>query len=272
MESNHQQFSIVLIGAGNLATHLAKALHRSGNVIRQVYSRTEASAVCLAKEVEAIPITAFEDVANDADLYIVALKDAVLEELISAMVKGREEALWVHTAGSISMSVWEGHGLSRYGVFYPMQTFSKQHEVCFSSIPIFVETNRDSDRKLLKTVASSVSKIVYEADSEQRRSLHLAAVFCCNFTNHMYALAAELLEKYGLPFDTMKALIDETATKVHELPPYLAQTGPAVRNDVNVMNKHLQMLEGDAQMQAIYKLISDSIHERISERKSIEHR
>ena len=271
MEMNHQQLSIVLIGAGNLATHLAKALYRSGNIIQQVYSRTEASAVSLAKEVEATPVTTFRNVTNDADLYIVALKDAVLEELIPVMVKGKEEALWVHTAGSIPMSVWEGHGLSRYGVFYPMQTFSKQREVCFSSIPVFVESNRSGDLELLKTVASSVSKSVYEADSEQRRSLHLAAVFCCNFTNHMYALAAELLEKYGLPFDTMKALIDETATKVHELPPYLAQTGPAVRNDVNVMNKHLQMLEGDAKMQAIYRLISDSIHERRSERKSIKH-
>lgn len=142
-----------------------------------------------------------------------------------------------------------------------MQTFSKQREVDFREVPFFIEAKRPEDAELLKAVAGTLSDKVYEADSEQRRSLHLAAVFTCNFTNHMYALAAELLEKYHLPFDVMLPLIDETARKVHELAPRDAQTGPAVRYDENVMNKHLSMLAGSQALQEIYKLMSKSIHE-----------
>ena len=158
------------------------------------------------------------------------------------------------------MNIWEGYA-ERYGVFYPMQTFSKQRAVDFREVPFFIEAKRPEDVELLKAVAGTLSEKVYEADSEQRRSLHLVAVFTCNFTNHMYALAAELLEKYHLPFDVMLPLIDETARKVHELPPCDAQTGPAVRYDENVINKHLSMLEGTPALQEIYKLMSKSIHE-----------
>ena len=158
------------------------------------------------------------------------------------------------------MSVWEGHA-ERYGVFYPMQTFSKQREVNFQEVPFFVEAKRPEDVEFLKAVAATLSEKVYEASSEQRKSLHLAAVFICNFTNHMYALAADLLEKYNLPFDVMLPLIDETARKVHELAPRDAQTGPAVRYDENVMNNHLAMLVDSPALQEIYKLMSKSIHE-----------
>ena len=158
------------------------------------------------------------------------------------------------------MSIWEGHA-ERYGVFYPMQTFSKQREVNFQEVPFFVEAKRPEDVELLKAVAATLSEKVYEASSEQRKSLHLAAVFICNFTNHMYALAADLLEKYNLPFDVMLPLIDETARKVHELAPRDAQTGPAVRYDENVMNNHLAMLVDSPALQGIYKLMSKSIHE-----------
>ena len=159
------------------------------------------------------------------------------------------------------MSVWEGHA-ERYGVFYPMQTFSKQREVKFQEVPFFVEAKRPEDVELLKAVAATLSEKVYEASSEQRKSLHLAAVFICNFTNHMYALAAELLKKYNLPFDVMLPLIDETARKVHELEPKTAQTGPAIRYDENVIGNHLRMLADDPAMQRLYELLSRSIHER----------
>ena len=114
--------------------------------------------------------------------------------------------------------------------------------------------------QLLKDIASALSEKVYEANSEQRKSLHLAAVFTCNFTNHMYALAAELLKKYELPFEAMLPLIDETARKVHELEPFVAQTGPAVRYDKNVINEHLRMLADEPQMQELYREISENIH------------
>ena len=158
------------------------------------------------------------------------------------------------------MRIWEGYA-ERYGVFYPMQTFSKQREVCFREIPFFIEAQRPEDAEFLKAIAGTLSENVYEATSEQRKSLHLAAVFSCNFTNHMYALTADLLKKYNLPFDIMLPLIDETACKVHELAPRDAQTGPAVRYDENVISSHLAMLADSPALQEIYKLMSKSIHE-----------
>ncbi len=252
---------IVFIGAGNLATNLARSMYQAGYDICQVYSRTEASARSLAETIEADYTTDLSAVTGDADLYIVALKDDALVELLPQITAGKGDALLVHTAGSIPMELWKGHA-ERYGVLYPMQTFSKQREVNFREVPFFVEAIRPEDTAWLKEIAASLSNRVYEATSEQRKSLHLAAVFTCNFTNHMYALAAELLAKYRLPFDVMLPLIDETARKVHELDPHDAQTGPAIRNDEQVMNNHLAMLTDDPEMQRLYEEISRSIYNR----------
>lgn len=260
MKRSIEDTSIIFIGAGNLATHLAKAFYRKGFRIVQVYSRTKESARTLAQAVEAEYTTELTDIVLDGQLYIVSLKDTALVQLLPEIVQGKEHALWVHTAGSIPMSIWEGQ-VERYGVFYPMQTFSKQREVNFREIPVFIESHLPEDVRLLKMIASVLSDKVYEANSEQRKSLHLAAVFTCNFTNHMYALAADLLKKYQLPFDVMLPLIDETARKVHELEPRVAQTGPAMRYDENVINEHLQMLTDEPNMQELYRLISCSIHE-----------
>lgn len=260
MKRSIEDTPIVCIGAGNLATNLAKALYYKGFRIVQVYSRTEESARALAEKVEAGYTTDLNELSKEARLYIVALKDAALVELLPQITEGKKNALLVHTAGSIPMNVWEGYA-ERYGVFYPMQTFSKQREVDFQNIPFFIEARTPEDVELLKAIANTISDKVYEATSEQRKSLHLAAVFTCNFTNHMYALAAGLLEKNNLPFDVMLPLIDETARKVHELTPGEAQTGPAVRYDLNVINNHLSMLADTPALQEIYKLMSKSIHE-----------
>ena len=255
MKRSIEDTPVVFLGAGNLATNLAKALYRKGFRIMQVYSRTEESARTLANEVEAEYITDLKDVSNEARLYIISLKDAAFVELLPQITDGKQHALLVHTAGSIPMNIWEGHA-ERYGVFYPMQTFSKQREVCFREIPFFIEAQRPEDAEFLKAIAATLSENVYEATSEQRKSLHLAAVFSCNFTNHMYALTADLLKKYNLPFDIMLPLIDETARKVHELAPRDAQTGPAVRYDENVISSHLAMLADSPALQEIYKLMS----------------
>lgn len=260
MNRSIEDTPIVFVGAGNLATNLAKALYRKGFRIVQIFSRTEESARSLALQVEADYTTDLKELTGDAKLYIVSLKDAAFVELLPQIAEGKEHALLVHTAGSIPMSVWEGH-TQRYGVFYPMQTFSKQREVKFDEIPFFIEAKMAEDVDLLKAIAATLSDHVYEASSEQRKSLHLAAVFICNFTNHMYALAADLLEKYQLPFNVMLPLIDETARKVHELAPRDAQTGPAVRYDKNVIENHLAMLADLPALQEIYKLMSKSIHE-----------
>ena len=261
MKRSIEDTPIVFIGAGNLATNLAKALYRKGFRIEQVYSRTQASARALASAVEAGYTTDLAAIVPDAKLYIVSLRDAAFTELLPQIAANKRGALMVHTAGSIPMSVWEGQA-ERYGVFYPMQTFSKQREADFKAIPFFIEAGNSKDTELLKAIASTLSTKVYDATSEQRKSLHLAAVFTCNFTNHMYVLAAELLNKYQLPFDVMLPLIDETARKVHELEPHAAQTGPAIRYDENVIDNHLAMLSDDPQMQKLYELISQSIHQR----------
>ena len=260
MNRSIEDTPIVFIGAGNLATNLAKALYYKGFRIVQVYSRTEESARALAEQVEAGYTTDLQEISKEARLYIVSLKDAAFVELLPQITEGKQDALLVHTAGSIPMSIWEKYA-ERYGVFYPMQTFSKQREVNFREIPFFVEAKRPEDVELLKAIAAALSDNVYEITSEQRKSLHLAAVFICNFTNHMYALAADLLEKYNLPFDVMLPLIDETARKVHELTPHEAQTGPAVRYDENVISNHLAMLADSPALQEIYKLMSKRIHE-----------
>jgi len=249
---------IVLVGAGNVATHLGIAWQKVGYEIVQVYSRTSASALELANRLGVGYTTSLSDICTDADVYVVMVKDAVLQELIPAIVKGREDALFVHTAGSMPMSVWDNHA-SRHGVLYPMQTFSKAREVDFVSVSFFVEASGEAELSELESMATALSPKVYEATSVQRASLHMAAVFVCNFTNHMYALSARLLEKNGLPFDAMLPLIDETARKVHELHPEDAQTGPAIRRDANVMDKHLAMLVDEPNLCEIYKMISDSI-------------
>ena len=265
MKKELRDTSIVLVGAGNLATNLAKALRKAGFAIAQVYSRTAQSAEALAGIINAEYTTDIHQLKGNADWYIVSLKDTAFVELIGDICKNkREDALFVHTAGSVPMSIWEGHA-RYYGVFYPLQTFSKKREVDFREIPFFIEASTQANCEWLKEVALTMSDKVYEATSEQRKSLHLAAVFTCNFTNHMYALAADLLEKYDLSFEAVLPLIDETARKVHELKPKEAQTGPAIRYDEQVIDKHLHMLEHDESMRELYELISRSIHNRSKE-------
>ena len=249
---------VVLIGAGNVATHLGSALQNTEWKVVQVYSRTEAAASELGRLLGVEYVTSLDEVYTDADIYLVMVKDAVLQELIPAVVRGKEGALFVHTAGSMSMDVWKGWA-SSYGVLYPMQTFSKARKVDFSSVSFFVEANSGTELKILKELACSLSDKVYEATSLQRAYLHLAAVFACNFANHMYAVSELLLKSKGLPFDAMLPLIDETARKVHELLPGEGQTGPAVRRDTNVMNKHLDMLSETPELKNLYKMISESI-------------
>lgn len=250
---------IILIGAGNLATHLGKAIFAAGHDVVQVFSRTMQSATALASEVGAQPVSDISAVRADADLYVVSVKDSALAELIPALCKGKETKVFLHTAGSIPMDVFQGMAL-HYGVLYPMQTFSKQREVDFSQIPCFIEANDEYALQQIGDVAHQVSSRVYHLASEDRKYLHLSAVFACNFVNHCYALSQEILKDHGIPFDVMLPLIDETAAKVHELDPKEAQTGPAVRYDENVLRAQGALLKSNPQMKDIYDRMSMSIH------------
>ena len=254
---------IVLIGAGNLSTHLGKALHAAGHDMVQVFSRTMQSAETLASLLDAEPLTDMAQVRDDADVYIFSVKDSALEQLISRLCGG-EKKVFLHTAGSMPMSVFRGKAL-HYGVLYPMQTFSKQREVDFSIIPCFIEANDEFALKQIEGLAGQISHRVYQLSSEDRKYLHLSAVFACNFANHCYAASQELLQQHGIPFDVMLPLIDETAAKVHGMTPKEAQTGPAVRYDENVIGKQIQLLENQPYFQKIYDCMSKSIHELESE-------
>ena len=254
---------IVLIGAGNLATHIGKALHAAGHDMVQVFSRTMQSAETLASLLDAEPLTDMAQVRDDADVYIFSVKDSALEQLISQLCGG-EKKVFLHTAGSMPMSVFRGKAL-HYGVLYPMQTFSKQREVDFSIIPCFIEANDEFALKQIEGLAGQISHRVFQLSSEDRKYLHLSAVFACNFANHCYAASQELLQLHGIPFDVMLPLIDETAAKVHGMTPKEAQTGPAVRYDENVIGKQIQLLENQPYFQKIYDCMSKSIHELESE-------
>ncbi len=219
---------VVFVGAGNLATRLSLEMRKSGMSIGQVYSHTSEHAKILADELGCGWTVIPEEIVEDADLYVFSLKDAVLQDVI-ARVKPNN-GLWVHTAGSMPISVFEGF-TARYGVVYPLQTFSKSREVDFKKIPFFLEANSSEDEKVLGEVARALSCDVRFLSSEKRKNLHLAAVFACNFTNHMYALAEKILEEQQIPGEVLLPLIDETAAKVHVMSPARAQTGPAIRYD-----------------------------------------
>lgn len=248
---------IVLIGAGNLATNLGKGLLQAGHEIAQVFSRTMESAGALADILGSKPITDLAQVCNDADIYILSVKDTVLEDLQRNLLKGREHALMVHTAGSMKMDVLEA---DRRGVFYPLQTFSKGKEVDFKEIPFFLEANHEEDLAVMRELAETLTDKIYVLSSNDRKWLHVAAVFGCNFVNHCYSMAANLLEKHDIPFSVMLPLITETAEKVKEIHPKDAQTGPAMRWDTNVMDRHLGLLNDQPDLQEIYRLLSEHIH------------
>ena len=262
---------IVMIGSGNLATNLAKALKNAGNDIIQVVSRTMESASMLAKTIGASAITDISHTCLDADIYIFSVKDSVLESCIKSVAERvGHNKIMVHTAGSISMDVFSGHA-NRFGVFYPMQTFSKQRKVNFESIPVFIESSDNETLDILHNLANQITEYVYILDSEKRRHLHLSAVWACNFVNHCYCVAAKILEYSGLPFSVMHALIDETADKVKTMHPSDAQTGPAVRYDENVI-AHQHSMMSDMPLQAeLYDLMSRSIHQFSQEKEGDDH-
>lgn len=195
-------------------------------------------------------------IIEDADLYVFSLKDTALPEVISQMKPNN--GLWVHTAGSVPMDIFKGH-VERYGVFYPLQTFSKERPVSLDGTWIFLELSSPEDEKMLKKVAKALSGKVQLLSSEKRKYLHLSAVFACNFTNHMYHLASKILEEEDIPREVLLPLIDETAAKVHDLSPQDAQTGPAVRFDKTIIDKQLSMLN-DPAMRTVYQLLSQNIY------------
>lgn len=249
--------NVVLIGAGNLATQLAVAMIEKGIVVKQVYSRKIESAKELAEKVNAEFTNDLSQLLSDADLYVIAVKDSAIQEVLENLQLS-ESCLIVHTAGSVPMSILEGFS-NNYGVFYPLQTFSKSRKVDFSDIPICLESSHPSTFLKLEKLAERLSGSVNQINSEERKSLHLAAVFVNNFVNHFYAIGADILHDKKLDFDLLKPLIRETAEKTETMHPFDAQTGPAKRNDQAIIQAQLKLLRDKPEFQKIYSFATESI-------------
>jgi predicted short-subunit dehydrogenase-like oxidoreductase (DUF2520 family) len=247
---------IVLLGSGNVATQLGRAFKLAGLNIVQVWSRDIENATILADNLAASPISDFDYLNRKADLYIISVKDEAINELARELKVN--DRLIVHTAGSKEINVLEGSS-SKYGVLYPLQTFSKTKVVDFRQIPFAIEGNTPEVTGIIRALADRLSEHVIELNSEQRKSLHIAAVLACNFTNHLFALAAELLKEQNLDFDLLKPLITETTAKVLTNDPLKMQTGPASRGDMETIKAHLNVLKDKLELQDLYQKISQSI-------------
>ena len=251
--------NVVIIGSGNLATQLALALSEKGIGVKQVYSRTLEAAQELAEKVDAEFTNDISRLAPDADLYIISVKDAAIQEVLMNLSLDQNR-LVVHTAGSVSIEALSSF-THHYGVFYPLQTFSKYRAADFSDIPICIEANDSAALIQLQELAQTLSSSVHPINSEERKTLHLAAVFVNNFVNHLYAIGAEILHNQKLDFNLLKPLIHETAAKIDTWHPLVAQTGPARRKDQAIISAQLKMLQDRPEFQKIYNFVTESIYQ-----------
>lgn len=243
---------IVLLGAGNVATHLIKAFSASSETeIIMAYNRSKTGLKHLDSTLKT---TSDIDTLPEADCYIIAVPDDAVAKLSHSLPFSGK--LVVHTSGSVNLQ--ETDAKNRRGVFYPLQTFSKNREVDFSEIPICLEAEDETDYNLLKKMASAISVKQYQIDSAQRKQLHLAAVFVCNFVNYLYHTGYQITAENNISFDILKPLIQETASKIEKATPAEMQTGPAKRNDKKTMEKHLEALTLPEHKE-IYTLLSQAI-------------
>ena len=240
---------VILLGSGNVATHLFRAFSKANEIeVTQVFSRT------VSKDIpETLQTSDYKEI-KAADVYIICVSDSAISSVSSQL--SFENRLVVHTSGSTDINVLDCK--NRKGVFYPLQTFTKNKSLDFSEIPICLEAESVSDYNVLEKVAKSISKNVHTISGEQRKALHVSAVFVCNFTNHLYQIGNDICLKNTIPFQILHPLIKETAEKIKLLSPIDAQTGPAVRNDQKTIEKHIDFLTNENQKE-IYKILTKSI-------------
>jgi predicted short-subunit dehydrogenase-like oxidoreductase (DUF2520 family) len=247
---------IVIIGTGNTATVLGRKLKAAGHRIVQVFGRDSSAASKLAYELGTESTNYWNVVNRDADLYILAVSDIAIEEVLKELQL--PDKTIVHTAASVSKDILK-NAAHHFGVFYPLQSLKK--EVGYlPEIPIVIDASDDATLKELEVLGHTISERVVEAGDGQRLKLHLAAVIVNNFVNHLYALAEEYCKKEGIDFYLLLPLIEETAGRLKEIPPSQSQTGPALRNDRNTIEKHLQLLDNYPQLRKIYELLTESIY------------
>lgn len=254
------QIKVVLIGAGNVAYHLGQHMHKQGIEIVQVFSRTTAKARQLSEQIGTIPYTTNLEMINpNADVYIVAVHDdaiAIVAEKLQYL--GKVGKFIVHTSGVTPSTIF-APWFSRYGVFYPLQSFSINKTIDFSAVPLCIYAEKKTDKKLLLTLGKTLNCHTYTITDKQRAILHVNGVFVNNFTNYLYQIAWDICQKEGISFDLLRPLIRETAEKVMTNSPTEMQTGPAIRGDEKSINQHLEYLEAHPDYRAIYALLSKGI-------------
>lgn len=247
---------IVIIGTGNTASVLGKKLLDAGHHIVQVFGRDTKKASDLAYELGTESTNYWNIVSREADIYIIAVSDIAVEEVLKEL--NLSDKTVVHTAAAVSKDVLK-NASTRYGVFYPLQSLRKGLSY-LPEIPIIIDASNQETFEELDFLAHTISNHVVEANDEERLKLHLAAVFCNNFVNHIYALTEQYCKREGLDFYLLLPLIKETAARLDDVPPSQTQTGPAIRNDRETINKHLELLNNYPELKKIYSLMSDSIY------------
>ncbi|WP_223557877.1 Rossmann-like and DUF2520 domain-containing protein [Chryseobacterium lathyri] len=240
----------VIIGSGNVAYHMAKAFSLKNIPLMQVFGRNDEELKKISGELN-VPYSTEQ--LQDADLYIICVSDNSVENVSQLITK--KDCLVAHTSGSLPKEILKG--AYRKASFYPLQTFSKSKELDYEKIPLFIEAENEQDKQLLFEIASKISENVMESSHEKRKYIHLTAVFACNFVNHLFAKAKEISDSQEIPFNYFLPLIDETVQKIHEIEPKAAQTGPAVRNDVRILELHERLLKDESL--EIYKTMNHSI-------------
>ncbi len=246
--------SIVILGAGNVAFHLTRALIENTCNVRQIFNRTLEHAREIG-EANRISYTDKISEIEKADIYIIASADSGIEEFSHYIPY--DDVLVVHTSGSSPMSVLKGD--YRKGVFYPLQTFSKERTMRYDNIPFFIEAENPEDLKKLNELGNRISNEVHELNFASRMQVHMTGVWANNFVNHLYYIAGNICEQNNVPFDVLLPLIQETANKVIEINPKDAQTGPAKRGDQVIIDRHLEALQNDSRLLQIYQIMTDSI-------------
>ena len=255
----------VMIGSGNVAWHLAPALENIGCKIVEVYSQNINHAKELTKRLyEASPTSALDFGDTNASLFIIAVSDQAIEEVAKELILP-DESIVVHTSGSQPLHALGYLATENIGVFYPLQTFSKVKKIDFTNVPFLIESEDSFTKKTLTNIANQLSKEVLHVNSEDRQALHVSAVFACNLTNHLFTIAEKLLADKQLDFRLLKPLITETINKSLEIGPKNAQTGPAIREDVDTLEKHMQYLQNNEEFAGIYRLITQNIIDTYSE-------
>lgn len=256
---NTENTTVSFVGSGNLAWHLAPALDNTDFAVREVYSQNPQHAAVLVERLYQASVRPTLDFSDSTSrIFVLAVTDDSIQTVVQEIILP-ENSILVHTSGSQPLSVLQYAATPNIGVYYPLQTFSKSRKVNFEEIPIFIESEELETQKILMNMANAISKKVYVISSENRKALHVAAVFASNFTNHMLTVSKEIAKKNKLDFDLLKPLIAETINKSLTLGPENSQTGPAKRGDLEILDKHLEFLSENEPVAELYKLISQHI-------------